>query len=127
MKIMKILVIDDDENIRIIMTKFLELLNCQVDAVENGEKGLKLISKAKNNNSEYELVFTDRNMPGILGEEVVRRIKRDYPDTKVILMSGEINESIKRVVFSAGADGIIEKPFSLEEIENCINEINRIG
>lgn len=116
---MRILVIDDDQFMRECVAIFLADLGAEVDTASDGIKGLE----AFNANGGYDLVFTDRTMPGMYGEEVVREIKRLSPKTFVAMMSGDEQEEVKRVGFAAGADKVLFKPFKFEELEDAIKGI----
>ena len=72
---MKILVIDDNQDFREFLSGLIGFYRADADVIlaENGVKGLRIFS---NNPASFDVVFTDRRMPGMLGEEVVREIKK---------------------------------------------------
>jgi len=106
---MKILVIDDAPVIRLKVAHYLAKKHSDIQLVlaENGEEGLKLFSAG-----EFDAVFTDRNLPGILGEEVVREMRRKDSRVKIFLMSAASEEEkakLKELIGKIGADGFIDK------------------
>lgn len=118
---MNVLVIDDEEGMRLLLEAFLKDETSTVLLAENGPQGLELV---RENSVNLDLVITDRQMPGgMLGEEVVRSIKSHYPWIKVILMTGDSDEVIKEVAIAAGADLTIYKPFQLKDL---IDEIEKL-
>ena len=116
---MKVLIIDDKVEIRDLIVQFLGYLGHSAVVAASGKEGLKLFAE----NLDIDIVITDRQMPGgMLGEEVVREIKKISPQTKVVLMSGDDPEEVFRVAKVAGADIILLKPFLLEELAQALSE-----
>ncbi len=121
---MKILVIDDEENVRLIVKRIIKDMGFQdleVFEASEGREGTKLIL---NENGAIDLVITDYNMsPGKNGFEVAKFVKENYPNIPVILMTAnhymEENEETRNI----GIKRIILKPFNLEEFKNVICEI----
>ena len=79
----KILVIDDDKNIRSLLRDFLERDGYEVMEAENGKVGLKLFRE-----NGADLVITDLIMPEKEGIETIRELRRDFSDVKIIAISG---------------------------------------
>lgn len=118
---MKILVIDDEGIIRDFLKEILAEFG-DVSTAPNGVIGLDMF-RAACGNGMFDVVFTDRKMPGgLLGEEVVREIKRLSPKTFVVFMSGDNSQEVERVGKAAGADRIFFKPVRLEEIEGAVKD-----
>ncbi len=117
---MKILVIDDDQYFREFLGGLINSFSADADVVlaENGIKGLRIFSS---NPASFDIVFTDRRMPGMLGEEVVREIKKISPQTRVVLISGDYQEEVLQVAKAAGADKILFKPFKNEELRQALS------
>jgi CheY-like chemotaxis protein len=78
-----ILVIDDHEEIRRLVRRSLEPAGHQILEASDGEMGMSLLAKGP-----VDLVITDVFMPGQDGIVTVRRIRKEYPATKIIVMSG---------------------------------------
>lgn len=113
----RILVIDDDENIRDIVFDMLEYLGHTIELAATGEEGVEKF-KAR----EFDLVITDLGMPGISGWEVTRICKSLNPAIPVIMVSGWGNQINDEMVLTSGLDGIMAKPFEMNKINTMIQE-----
>jgi len=106
----KILVVDDDPQIRRVMKATLVGHNYEVVEARTGEDALETIPKESPN-----LILRDMNMPGISGLETCRAI-RAGSDTPVIILSVRNTEKDKVAALDAGADDYVTKPFGIEEL-----------
>lgn len=126
---MGILVIEDDYHITQILRDSLGQTYSAVFA-QYARKGMKLLTE------KTKLVILDYMLPDSDGLDVLRRIKRIYPQIPVLFMTGYGNEDVCLEAFRAGARDYIKKPFCLEEllakvdilVRGCNNETrsNRI-
>lgn len=117
----RILVIDDEPNILLMVKKMLERAGYEVDLASNGSEGLKLFQKIK-----PKLVITDIIMPEKEGLETIREMKRMNSDLKIIAMSGGGKISADNYLETAkifGASRILEKPFSQKLMVSAIEEL----
>jgi len=117
----KILVIDDDKNIRSLLRDFLERDGYEVMEAENGKVGLKLFRE-----NGADLVITDLIMPEKEGMETIRELRRDFSDVKIIAISGGGTigpETYLQMARKMGADRVFEKPFNLKEMSEAIREL----
>lgn len=106
-----VLVIEDDENIRIGLKDLLETENYQVTLAENGQKGLSLALSGV-----ADLVILDIMLPHIDGYEVLKAMRAANLETPVIFLSAKSQELDKVLGFRLGADDYVTKPFSSEEL-----------
>lgn len=113
-----ILVIDDDRDICELVQLTLEGLGFDVLLAYNGEDGLQLI---RSRGKEIQLIFLDFAMPGLSGVDVLERIKQEFPDVPVVIMSGYVND--KSEVAALGATDVLQKPFLLSDIEERVQSI----
>ncbi len=106
-KKIRILVIDDEEIVRISCQKALIPAGYEVDTAASGKEGLELFEKDR-----YDLIIIDLKMPGIDGLELMAHIKRLSPEQNVMIMTGY--DTIEHIVdsISLGATHYIEKPFT---------------
>ncbi|HEY86311.1 MAG TPA: response regulator [Chloroflexi bacterium] len=104
----KVLIVDDEPVIRILLRHTLERLDSQLDVslAEGGEEGLALVYE-----DHPDLIFLDVMMPDINGYEVCRRVKAYSKDIYVILLTAKGEEIDKQLGIDAGADEYITKPF----------------
>ncbi len=108
----RILVIDDDPDVRKLIRILLESKDHTVTEAEDGEEGIRRIT------DDIDLVVTDINMPKIDGLELLLQIKRERPTLPIIAVSGEGALGGGINTWSAdklGADQIFRKPFDHEE------------
>ena len=106
----RILVIDDDPQIRRVMRTTLTAHGYQVNDARSGEEGLEELR-----NSSYDLVLLDMNMPGMGGMEACRMI-RSGSEVAIIMLTVNSAERQKVDALDAGADDYVTKPFSTPEL-----------
>jgi NtrC-family two-component system response regulator AlgB len=113
----KLLVVDDEKNIRDSLVKFFGACGHQAQAAGSGPEALKLLSKE----TDFDLVLTDYRMAEMNGLELLKRVKLQLPDTLVILMTayGTIENAV--AAMKEGAYDYLTKPFSLEQIQHSID------
>jgi DNA-binding NtrC family response regulator len=117
----RILIIDDEGEMRELLAKVLEKNGYQVTAAADGGHALDLLEK-----EPMDLVVTDVRMPGMDGMEALKAIKELNPDTGVIVMTafGSIDQAVQAV--KEGAHDYISKPFKIDEmlltIRNALEE-----
>lgn len=110
-----ILVIDDEESMRLALTEVLSRSGHLVDCVTNGYDALKKVQS-----SSFKLVITDVRMPKMDGLEVLQEIKKVSPQTPVIMITayGTIHSAVEAM--KRGAVDYILKPFSFEELNAIV-------
>ncbi len=117
-----ILVIDDDVQIRSMLRNILENEGYQVTDAPNGKVGMELIKERS-----VDLVITDIIMPEKEGIEVVGELLDNFPDTKIIVISGgSRNLSADNLLFSVkmlGAHCAMLKPFEIADLLNSIRQL----
>lgn len=107
-----ILVIDDDVEVRNVLKTWFEHLGMDCVDVSSGEEALANLA-----DREFDVVLTDIVMPGIEGLELTKRIKREWPELPVIIMTGFQERFSYDEAMDAGAADFIKKPFNMEELE----------
>jgi len=106
-----ILVIDDEKNIREGLKAALELDGYNVELAADGAAGLEIALK-----SEVDLVITDLKMPGVTGEEVLRRVTSETPGIPVIVLTGHGTVESAVDAMRAGAYDFLTKPLNLDRL-----------
>lgn len=104
----RILVIDDEPNIRETVRLALEATGYQVEAAADGPSGLK----AFGNGDGWDLVLLDQRMPGMEGSEVLRQIHASNPAVPVILLTAHGSLQLTSAVLGGGACAFLTKPIS---------------
>ena len=115
----KLLLIDDDEPVLANLCIFLRDKKYDVTSASDGLEGLKLF---ENDQQGFDLVITDIVMPKISGMGLISIIKKKFPDTPVIAITGW-GEYPGVFATESQADKVLSKPFELSKLENAINEL----
>ncbi len=121
MAVVKVLVIDDDENIVDLLGTYLRQEGFQVDVAHDGVAGL-----AKARQFQPNMIVLDIMLPGLDGLEVLRRL-RSESSAYVVMLTAKAEETDKIVGLSVGADDYVTKPFSPRELTARIRAILRRG
>lgn len=114
----KILVIDDNKEIRELITKTLSNNGYIVLEAENGKKGCELYKE-----HNIKLVIVDIFMPEKDGIETINEIKSDNPEAKVIAISGEPSQLFLNIVKNLGADHILNKPLKIDKFLGTVHSL----
>jgi adenylate cyclase len=119
MKIMKILIVDDEEGIRLSLQQVLERDGYEVMLAERGSEGIEIV---RNFSEDIETVISDFKMPGMDGLETLIEIGRINQDIIRIILTGyaTLDRAIETV--NLGIDGFLTKPFDNNEIKAKIRE-----
>ncbi|MBW1730136.1 MAG: response regulator [Deltaproteobacteria bacterium] len=111
----RILIADDDEFVRSLLARALEICGYEIDIVENGVEAISQVEKRS-----YDLIITDYMMPKMDGLELTRRIKAEYPSIPILIVTG--NGPVYDLLKS-GAAACITKPFNIFELQNMVKTI----
>lgn len=111
----KILIIDDEPGIRTVLSDIIRDENHQVLTGGDGFEGLEILKK-----ETVDLVILDVWLPNMGGIDVLKEIKKEYPNIEVIMISGHANIDIAVKAVKLGAFDFLEKPLSLDKIINLI-------
>lgn len=113
---MKILIIEDEYNLADAISSVLKEEKYLVDINTNGEDGLFTALSGI-----YDLIILDVMLPKINGFEILKKIREEKLDTKVIMLTAKSNIDDKMIGFNNGADDYITKPFHMEELLARVN------
>jgi DNA-binding response OmpR family regulator len=116
---LKLLIIDDDEDILANLCHFLKSKNYHVTSASDGFEGLKIF---KNSPQDFDLIITDLLIPKLSGISLISIIKKRFPDRPIIAISGW-GEYPGEFALESEADKVLSKPFELSELEKAINEL----
>ncbi len=106
----RVLVVDDEPQIRRALTTNLRARGYDVDEAETGEQALELAAR-----SHPDLVVLDLGLPGIDGVEVIHGL-RGWTQMPILVLSAREDESAKVAALDAGADDYVTKPFGMDEL-----------
>jgi len=113
----KILVVDDEENMRDMLNKALTRQNYQVFCAAGGHQALEIVA-----NENVHLMFLDLNMPEMNGLELCRRIRKDNPIAIIIAVTGYASIFELAECREAGFDDYFLKPVKLETLFKAAEE-----
>ena len=111
----KLLIVDDESDIREFARNFFKKRKIEVSVASGGRQALNLIASDK-----PDLVLLDVRMEEMTGIEVLRELRRGNPSAKVIMVSGVEDEETINEANALGVIGYIHKPFILEELEKIV-------
>ena len=114
----KILVVDDDKNIRRTVTIALESLDYYVHTAFDGKDAMVQLTGDK-----YDLIITDLKMPGMNGMELLQQAIAKYPEIKIVLISahGTVDNAVEAM--KLGALDFLQKPFTPKELRNLVHNV----
>ena len=112
----RILVVDDDESLRWVTQAQLQQSGYEVNAAANGNEGLESIQR-----TPPDLVITDLKMPGMSGLELLKKIRADYPEILVIVVTafGTVETAVEAM--KGGAYDYITKPVNMDELRLIVS------
>ncbi|MDM5153095.1 response regulator transcription factor [Bacillus sp. DX1.1] len=119
MEDIRVLIADDEKEIRDLLKKYIERELYTVDVAVNGEEALRLFEQNK-----YNLIILDLMMPKVDGIEVCRRL-RNKTNIPILMLTAKDHEVDKILGLSIGADDYITKPFSINEVVARIKALMR--
>jgi signal transduction histidine kinase/ActR/RegA family two-component response regulator len=115
-----ILIVDDEDTIRIMLKTILEKFGYTVFDAADGKKAAELYQQRKD---EIDMVILDLVMPGWSGVDTLKVLKQHNPKVKVVISSGYSNDIAKEEVYGLGIYGFIQKPYVIKELLNEIKDI----
>lgn len=119
-KIFNILIADDDTKIAVDLQSILNLRGHNVYTVDDG---IGCISKCKNTENYYDIIFLDYHMDGLDGAQVAEIVKDDGKKTLVFAYTGDNSDKALRDFKTAGMDGAIIKPIDIKGIDMLMNKL----
>jgi len=112
---LNVLIVDDNELLRIGLGRTLAMRNIAHYAVGDGKNALSAV-----HGTFYDLVFLDIHLPDANGLDLMQEIRRISPDTKVVILSSDGSEDNVRRALAAGAVRFMEKPYEIAEVMEAL-------
>lgn len=113
----KVLVVEDDIDVKEAIDFMLERMGCDVVSTGNGQDAVNIVSQSKKNEKpEFDIVLTDLLMPGKDGFDVLTHVKSIYPDIPVVVFTGNYSEENRNLAVERGASAFLAKPFDKQDI-----------
>ncbi len=114
----RILIVDDEEDLRTLLAGYLEDRGYEVSSAANGQQAISVLHKKR-----FDLALLDIQMPVVNGIQVLKFINQNYPSTKAIILTGYADLKHAVEARESGARDFIGKPYKLEEIRATIERI----
>ena len=114
----RILVVEDDEEMRSLLKDFIEAEGFEADSVSNGSEAFRKLVR-----EPFDLVITDIRMPGLTGLDILPGIKKLQPEAPVIVITAFGSEEIQRKAFEKGANAYLEKPIHFQKLTTLIHDM----
>jgi len=117
----KVLVVDDEEALRFLLASELEAEAFEVESAGDGDEAIDLVRKKNEKSERFDVVLLDIKMPKVDGFEVLKFVKGNVPETKVIMLTAYAD--VKNAIESLrlGASDFVSKPYDLDDILTSIN------
>ena len=114
----RILVVEDDEEMKSLLKGFVEKEGYEADFVEKGTYAFKkLITES------FSLIITDIQIPGFSGLDILPGLKKLQPETPIIVITAFGGEEVQHRAYEMGATVYLEKPICLDELRELIHGI----
>lgn len=113
-----ILIVDDDEAVRRVMRAILEEAGYSIEEAKNGREALGIISEGG-----IDLIITDLVMPEQEGLETIKCLNKEYPDVKVIAMSGAFGGDYLQIAGFMGAHSTLVKPVKVQTVLETVERV----
>ena len=111
MQKLRVLLVDDEQEFVETLADRLKMRDLEATTARNGEEALSVVKQ-----EEPDVILLDLKMPGIDGIEVLRRLKKAYPNVQVIMLTGHGSEKDEEAARSLGAFDYIKKPVDLDAL-----------
>ena len=121
----RIIVIDDEESIQVLLRKILERAGHNVEVAPNGKIGLEIQEE-----NPADLIITDLFMPEKEGLETIMDLQRDFPGVKIVAMSGgdrKGNMDFLGMTKKLGAHKTLKKPFTMSDVTEVVDSLLNEG
>jgi CheY-like chemotaxis protein len=115
-----VLCVDDDPGIRDLLKEFISSLGHRVITAVDGIDALEKLA-----DGHFDIVVTDINMPRMDGIELIKRIKTEFDDVDIIVITAYAMTYKYTDIIALGASDFISKPFNIDELEAKLNRILR--
>jgi DNA-binding response OmpR family regulator len=114
----RILIVEDDEEMRALLKDVIEEEGYITDSVNNGSDAFRKLA-----NESFDLIITDIRMPGLTGLDILPGMKKLQPKAPVIVITAFGSEVIQRRSFERGASAYLEKPIHFRKLKILIHDM----
>nr|MBN2277287.1 response regulator [candidate division Zixibacteria bacterium] len=114
----KILIVDDNPNMSSLLVEMLEVFQYDAIRATDGHDALARVDQ-----NDIAMVITDMRMPKMSGLELLKAIKDKKPKLPVVVISGYSVDDVDSNIVSSKADGFLNKPFMMSDIEKLLSDL----
>ncbi len=119
----RILVMDDEEIIRDVLSSMLEFLGYEVEFSLDGQDALDKYREAMQKDKRFDAIIMDLTIPGgIGGKEAIHDLREIDPGVRAIVSSGYSNDPVMSNFTEYGFTGVVKKPFKIEELDEVLDQ-----
>lgn len=120
----KVLIMDDEEMLRLVLTAMLNHLGYDILAAKDGAEALDLYMRAAKEGVPFDAVISDLTVPGGMGgAELIKKLVQFDPKVKAIVSSGYFNDPIMANYQEYGFKAVVSKPYSIEELGEVLSRV----
>ncbi len=116
-----VLIVDDETIVLKSIVNYLAHLGLQTIVTDNGNEALEMIKQ-----NRPQLVFLDINIPGLKGIDVLRQANKYLQHSKIVVMTGHIEDELEKEALQSGAHSFLRKPFTVDDIKKILLELSII-
>jgi len=113
----RILIVEDDEEMRSLLKDFIEAEGFETDSVSNGSEAFRILVK-----EPFDLIITDIRMPGLTGLDILPGIKKLQPEAPIIVITAFGSEEVQRKAYKRGGTIYLEKPIHFHELKEIVSK-----
>jgi len=120
----RILVVDDEKEVRTLLSRFFTKKKYQVRTAETAEEAIRILER-----ESMDAVLLDIHLPGMSGLDALSRIRARWPGLPVVMISGQGDEEVAKETLRAGAFDYVVKPLDFDYLERTIylKLVERLG
>ena len=120
----RVLIMDDQESIRKLLSKMLSIMNCDCDSAEDGERAIAKYIGSKESGKPFDVVFMDLTIPGGMGgKDTMAALMKVDPEITAVVASGYSNDPIMANFSDYGFKGRLDKPFKMQDLAKLMNSL----
>ncbi|MBD3217773.1 MAG: response regulator [candidate division Zixibacteria bacterium] len=114
----KILIVDDNQSMANCLAEMVDIFGIPSEIASDGDEAMEMLKS-----ESYFLIIADTNMPKISGFTLLKHIRKNYPNTKVAIMSTMNSDTTQGMVVRDMPDFYLPKPFKTADIEDLLAEL----
>ncbi|MGE5693077.1 MAG: response regulator [Candidatus Zixiibacteriota bacterium] len=115
----RVLIVDDNPNMSNLLSDMLEVFDFASQRADDGEEALSLLHE-----EDFSLLITDLRMPKMTGLDLLKAVKDKFPKLPVVVITGYSTEATEQQLLDAKADGFLNKPFRMNDIESVLRKFS---